>query len=85
MNFNITILDIRKVTIGDNTKIGSGTFITSVGHPLSLKGRRRHQAFVKPVSIENDVWIGGNVVILPWIIIGKGSIIDAGSVVIYTK
>ena len=81
MNFNVTILDIRKVTIGDNTMIGPGTLITSVGHPLSPKGRRGHQAFAKPVNIENDVWIGGNVVILPGITIGKGSVIGAGSVV----
>jgi maltose O-acetyltransferase len=81
MNFNVTILDIRKVTIGDNVMIGPGTLITSVGHPLSPKGRREHQAFAKPVNIENDVWIGGNVVILPGINIGRGSVIGAGSVV----
>ena len=81
INFNVTILDIRKVTIGDHTMIGPGTLITSVGHPLSPKGRREYEAYAKPVTIENDVWIGGNVVILPGITIGKGSVIGAGSVV----
>ena len=81
MNYNVTILDIRKVTIGDYTMIGPGTLITSVGHTLSPKGRRSHLSFAKPVTIENDVWIGGNVVILPGITIGRGSVIGAGSVV----
>ena len=57
MNFNVTILDIRKITIGDNTMIGPKTLITSVGHPLSPKGRRSDQEFAKPITIENDVWI----------------------------
>jgi len=81
INFNVTILDIRKVTIGDHTMIGPGTLITSVGHPLSPMGRRKHQGIAKPVTIENDVWIGGNVVVLPGVTIGQGSIIGAGSVV----
>ena len=81
INFNVTILDIRKVTIGDHTMIGPGTLITAVGHPLSPKGRREYEAFAKPVTIESDVWIGGNVVILPGITIGRGSVIGAGSVV----
>ena len=81
MNYNVTILDIRKVTIGDYTMIGPGTLITSVGHTLSPKGRRSHLSFAKPVTIENDVWIGGNVVILPGITIGRGSVIGAGSAV----
>jgi len=81
INFNVTILDIRKVIIGDHTMIGPGTLITAVGHPLSPKGRRNYQGIAKPVTIENDVWIGGNVVILPGITIGQGSVIGAGSVV----
>jgi len=81
LNYNVTILDIRKVTIGDNTMIGPGTMITTVGHPLSPMGRRKHQGFAKPVTIENDVWLGGNVVVLPGITIGQGSVIGAGSIV----
>ena len=81
MNFNVTILDIQKVTIADNTMIGPDTLITTIGHPLSSKGRKRHQAFANPVTIENDVLLGGNVVILPGITIGRGSFIGTGSVI----
>lgn len=46
-NYNLTILDIREVYIGDNVMIGPNTLITTVGHPLSPLGRRNHLAFAK--------------------------------------
>ena len=61
--------------------IGPGTLITTVNHPLSPLGRRRHLGIAKPVSIGSDVWIGGNVTILPGVSIGNNVIIAAGAVV----
>ena len=55
--------------------------ITTVNHPLSPLGRRRHLGIAKPVSIGSDVWIGGNVTILPGVSIGNNVIIAAGAVV----
>lgn len=80
-NFNLTILDIREVCIGDNVMIGPNTLITTVGHPLSPAKRRLNMAYAKPVSIGNDVWIGGNVTILPGVTIGDNVVIGAGAVV----
>ena len=80
-NFNLTILDIREVWIGDNVMIAPNVLITTVGHPLSPKGRREHMAFAKPVRIGNDVWIGGNVTILPGVTIGNNVVVAAGAVV----
>ncbi|MBQ9439196.1 MAG: sugar O-acetyltransferase [Paludibacteraceae bacterium] len=80
-NYNLTILDIREVYIGDNVMIGPNTLITTVGHPLTPMARRQHMAIAKPVHIGNDVWIGGNVTILPGITIGNNVIIAAGAVV----
>ena len=80
-NFNLTILDIREVYIGNHVMIGPNTLITTVGHPLSPKARRGYGAFAKPVRIGNDVWIGGNVTILPGITIGNNVVIAAGAVV----
>lgn len=80
-NFNLTILDIREVYIGDNVMIGPNTLITTVGHPMSPMGRRKHLGIAKPVTIGNDVWIGGNVTILPGITIGNNVIVAAGAVV----
>ena len=80
-NYNITILDIREVHIGDNVMIGPNTMITTVGHPLTPAGRRKHMGIAKPVFIGNDVWIGGNVTILPGVTIGNNVVVAAGAVV----
>ena len=80
-NYNVTILDNREVRIGDNVMIGPNTLIATVGHPLSPAKRRAHTAIAKPVRIGNDVWIGGNVTILPGISIGSNVVIAAGAVV----
>lgn len=80
-NYNVTILDIMPVHIGDYVMIGPNTLITTVNHPISPKGRRNHLGIGKPVKIGNDVWIGGNVTILPGVTIGNNVIIAAGAVV----
>ena len=80
-NYNVTILDIAPVRIGDYCMIGPNTLITTVGHPLSVKGRREKKAYGKPVAIGDDVWIGGNCTILPGVTIGKNVVIAAGAVV----
>lgn len=80
-NYNVTILDVAPVNIGDYVMIGPNVLITTVGHPISLKGRRQRLAKALPVNIGNDVWIGGNVVILPGITIGNNVVIGAGAVV----
>lgn len=80
-NYNVSILDVGPVNIGDNVMIGPGTLIASVNHPLSPKGRRENHGIMKPVNIGNDVWIGGNVVIVPGITIGNYVVIGAGAVV----
>ena len=80
-NHNLTILDIREVYIGNHVMIGPNTLITTVGHPLSPKGRREYHALAKPVRIGNDVWIGGNVTILPGVTIGNNVVVAAGAVI----
>lgn len=80
-NYNVAILDIMPVHIGDYVMIGPNTLITTVNHPLTPKGRREHLGIGKPVTIGNDVWIGGNCTILPGVTIGNNVVIAAGAVV----
>ncbi|MGI5888571.1 MAG: sugar O-acetyltransferase [Oscillospiraceae bacterium] len=80
-NYNVTILDIAPVTIGDYVMIGPNTMISTVNHPMLPSGRRKHLGLAKPVTIGNDVWIGGNVTILPGVNIGNNVIVAAGAVV----
>ncbi len=80
-NYNVTILDISPVTMGDNVWIAPNTLITTINHPISPKGRRQHLGISKPIQIGNDVWIGGNATILPGVTIGNNVIVAAGAVV----
>lgn len=80
-NYNVTILDIAPVYIGDYVMIGPGTTIITVNHPLSPRGRRKHLGQAKPVTIGNDVWIGANCMILPGVTIGSNVVVAAGAVV----
>lgn len=80
-NYNVTILDIAPVYIGDYVMIGPSTLITTVNHPLSPGKRRRHLGQAAPVTIGNDVWIGGNCTILPGVKIGNNVVVAAGAVV----
>src|SRR6187431_1403483 len=79
-NVNCVVLDSMKITIVNNVFFGPGTHIYSASHPLDAAERLKHEC-AKPVTIGNDCWIGGNVVICPGVSIGNGCVIGAGSVV----
>ena len=81
INTGCTILDTASVSIGHSTMIGPGVQIYCAEHHLSIKERRAGLEIAKPVTIGNDVWIGGSAVILGGIHIGDGAIVGAGSVV----
>ena len=80
-NYNVTILDCGPVYIGDYVMIGPNTMISTVNHPMTPMGRRKHLGIARPVTIGSDVWIGGNVTILPGVTIGSNVIVAAGAVV----
>ena len=80
-NYNVTILDIAPVRMGDHVWLGPGTKIITVNHPLTPLGRRRHLGIAKPVTIGDDVWMGANVVVLPGVTIGDNVVVAAGAVV----
>lgn len=81
-NHNLVILDVSKVVMGKNVFIGPNVGIYTAGHPIDAKIRATGLEFGKPVYIGNDVWIGGNVVILPGVNIGDNVVIGAGSVIV---
>ena len=80
-NFNLTILDVGKVTIGANCQIAPNVSIYTAGHPVHPDVRNTGYEYGIPVTIGNNVWIGGNAVILPGVNIGDNVVIGAGSVV----
>jgi len=81
VNVNCVFLDVNPIGIGRNALIGPGVHIYAASHPLQAKERSLGLELGSPVAIEEDVWIGGGVVICPGTTIGRGSVIGAGSVV----
>ena len=81
-NFNFTVLDEARVTIGDDCFIGPNVSIYTACHSTDPVERNSRQEWAKPVTIGNNVWIGGSVTILPGVEIGDNVSIGAGSVVV---
>ena len=81
-NFNLTILDEALVTFGDDCFIGPNVSIYTACHSTDPVERNSRREWAKPVSIGNNVWIGGSVTILPGVTIGDNVTIGAGSVVV---
>lgn len=80
-NHNLVILDAGKVIFGDNVFVGPNCGFYTTCHPLSSESRINGLAYACPITVGDNVWIGGNVTVLPGINIGKNSVIGAGSVV----
>ena len=81
-NFNFTVLDEASVTIGDDCFIGPNVSIYTACHSTDPVERNTRQEWAKPVTVGNNVWIGGSVTILPGVTIGDNVTIGAGSVVV---
>lgn len=80
-NFHFTVLDEAKVTIGDDCFIGPDVSIYTACHSTDPIERNTRQEWAEPVTIGDNVWIGGSVTILPGVTIGDNVTIGAGSVV----
>jgi maltose O-acetyltransferase len=90
VNVNAIFLDNNIINIGKNGLIGPGVQLLTASHPLSARERlitsnenlkTSYKTFSKPIHIGDNVWIGGNTVVLPGITIGNNVTIGAGSVV----
>lgn len=81
INYNCTILDTAEVTIGDNCQFAPNVSLFTAGHPLHPVSRSSLYEFGKPITIGDNVWLGGGTIVLPGVTIGSNSVIGAGSVV----
>lgn len=80
-NVNCIMLDVGKITIGDNVLFGPNVSIYTAGHPIHPESRNSGYEYGIPVTIGSNVWIGGSCVILPGVSIGNNVVIGAGSVI----
>ncbi len=80
-NFDCVILDACEVRIGHNCMLAPGVHIYTATHPLHAQARNSGKEFAKPVTIGDNVWIGGRSIINPGVSIGNNAVIASGAVV----
>ena len=81
INYNCVILDTSPVHIGAGAFIAPGVCLSCAGHSIDPEQRSSGISTSRPITLEEDVWIGANSVVCGGVTIGKGSVIGAGSVV----
>lgn len=80
-NYNCTMLDVARISIGNNTMLAPNVAIYTAGHPIHPDSRNSGYEYGIEVVIGDNVWIGGNTVINPGVHIGSNTVIGSGSVV----
>ena len=82
LNYNCMLLDCNKIKIGNNVLIAPNVQMYAATHPVDYRVRLEELEMAYPITIEDNVWIGGGAIICPGVTIGKNSVIGAGSVVV---
>lgn len=80
-NFGLVILDVARVTIGDDVQMGPNVQILTPTHPIEAGPRRDKWEAAEPITIGDNAWLGGGVIVLPGVTIGENTVVGAGAVV----
>lgn len=80
-NFNCIVLDVALVKIGSRAMFGPNVQLYTATHPINFKERAEGLESGKPITVGEDVWVGGSAIICPGVAIGGRTVIGAGSVV----
>lgn len=81
INYDCVFLDVAPITIGNRVLIAPQAGLYTAGHPLDPAVRASGLEFGRPITLEDDVWLGGHVTVCPGVTVGRGSVIAAGAVV----
>lgn len=81
VNFGLTALDVAPIRIGRHCQIATHVQLLTAEHPLDPGTRRRGWESARPITLEDNVWLGGGVIVLPGVTIGANTVVGAGSVV----
>lgn len=82
VNFNLVALDVAAITIGEDVQIGPNVQLLTPTHPIEPEPRRAKVEAAKPITIGNNVWLGGGVIVCPGVTIGDNTVVGAGAVVV---
>ena len=80
-NFGLTALDVAAITIGDDVQIGPHVQLLTPTHPLEAGPRRDKWESARPITIGDNVWLGGGAVVCPGVTVGADTVVGAGAVV----
>lgn len=80
-NYNLTALDVAPITIGADCQIGPGVQLLTPTHPVEPGPRRDKLEAALPITIGDNVWLGGGVIVCPGVTIGDNTVVGAGAVV----
>jgi maltose O-acetyltransferase len=80
-NFGLVALDVAAITIGDDVQLGPNVQLLTPIHPLEAGPRRDKWEAAKPITIGDNVWLGGGVIVCPGVTIGADTVVGAGAVV----
>ncbi|MCX4647581.1 MULTISPECIES: sugar O-acetyltransferase [unclassified Streptomyces] len=81
VNYHLTALDVARITIGEDCQIGPNVQLLTPTHPVEPQPRRDKLEAALPITIGDNVWLGGGVIVCPGVTIGDNSVIGAGAVV----
>jgi maltose O-acetyltransferase len=81
INYGAVLLDVATITIGEDVQVGPNVQFLTPTHPIEAEARRAKLEAAKPITIGNNVWLGGGVIILPGVSIGENTVVGAGAVV----
>jgi maltose O-acetyltransferase len=80
-NFGLVAADVAAITIGDDVQIGPNVQLLTPTHPVQPEPRRQKWEAAKPITIGDNVWLGGGAIVLPGVSIGENTVVGAGAVV----
>jgi maltose O-acetyltransferase len=80
-NFGLVALDVAAITIGDDVQMGPNVQLLTPTHPVEPGPRRDKWEAAQPITIGDNVWLGGGAIVLPGVTIGENTVVGAGSVV----
>ncbi|NQX13517.1 sugar O-acetyltransferase [Microbacteriaceae bacterium VKM Ac-2855] len=81
INYGLTALDVAPIVIGADCQVGPNVQLLTPTHPVEPEPRRDKLEAAKPITIGDNVWLGGGAIVLPGVTIGENSVIGAGAVV----
>jgi maltose O-acetyltransferase len=81
VNFGLVALDVAEISIGNDVQIGPNVQLLTPTHPVEPEPRRQKWEAARPITIGDNVWLGGGAIVMPGITIGENTVVGAGAVV----